>query len=206
MKFSNINKWIGRFCAVAAILVAVGVFTISNTFGVLSGKSVARKWDVYFTEPFIEGESGRVIISNDRIDMGIALKESGDTYSFETSINNGGQFDAKLDLFEVTNLEKIKFGTSTTTGKTYYLSDYVKFDVYYEEDNLLNGIRSGAPMKRGDRLVSGSNNKVRVTATYISYDNLTDDQIRVLKDNATKENGYLVINANISISAVYQEA
>lgn len=198
MKYKNTNKWISRFCAVSAVLLLAAVFTISDTFSFPSTKSVVKYWDVYFAEPMVENDNGRVIVNNDRLLVGVKLNKENPSYSFFTSINNDGDFDAKLNDFIVTDLSKIKVGTSTSTGNTYTMADYVTITTTYMDDNNVNNIRKGEKVKNGDILIRTTKNNLSVVISLNK--NIDSDKEFVLREYLNSN-----IELNITIDAIYQQ-
>lgn len=205
MDSKNNNKLISSLFAVSAVLLAVAFVTITNTFAYPSSKVNTALWDVYFTEPSINGGDSRVIVSNDKIDFNVSLKESGDEFSFITSINNDGTFDAKLSSLKLTDLSSQVVGTSKDTGKTYYICDYISFAVKYSENNDINAVNVDSNLTVGDKLKKNTKNNIIVTVKYKDLDRLTSDQIKVLNENVIREDNYLVFNLDLNISAVYQQ-
>lgn len=199
MKYKNINKYIWACCITAFTLLLIAVITVNNTFSVDVANETSKKWDVYFSEPMkLKGE-GNVIVSNDKLDVGVNLS-SGEEYRILTSINNDGDFDAKLNNFKVTNLPKIKVGSSAKTGNIYYMSDYIVVKSCYTSNNEVNKIREEAPMSNNDLLKFGTKNEVYVSVKM--RDDLTEDQKYVLSEYYPSGK----LNLNITINAVYQQA
>lgn len=199
-KEKDIKVITGLFC-VTLLLIGMAFFTITTTFAYNNSTvNEALTWNVYYGNAVIgNNKDGKVTVSRDNLDFSIKLDEFGEEFSFTTSAINDGDIDAVLKRVEKTNLDKLFVGTSKTTGETYYVSDYVSFNVDYVANNEKNGIRKDTKVKVGDKLYNGTNNKIIVTVKYRDKNKLSDDQLSVLKNY-----GY-TFNLDLSVSTLYQQ-
>lgn len=186
--------------AFSSILLALAFFTISNSFSLPNAQAVYNDWNVHFSDPIIQGVEGKALVKNDRIDIGVSLKNSGEAMQIFTDLSNDGDVNARVTGFNMTDLSSMKVGTSETTGKTYYYSDYVSFTVKYIHNNKINNIIVDTPIKIGDVINRKTKNDVLITIKYKDFERLTDDQIEVLKSNIEMIDNYYVINLNLNVS------
>lgn len=199
MNSKRSNKVFSSLFAFSSILLAVAFFTISNSFSLPSAKTAYNDWDVHFSEPITQGAEGKTIVANDKIDIRVSLKNSGEAYQVFTNISNDGDVNARITDISMTNLANMKVGTSDVTGRTYYYSDYVSFTANYLSNNQVNNIIVDTPIKVGDVINRKTNNEVLITVKYKDFDRLTDDQIEVLKSNIEMVDNYYVINLNLNV-------
>lgn len=199
-KEKDIKVITGLFC-VTLLLIGMAFFTITTTFAYNNSTiNEALTWNVYYSDAVIgNNKDGKVTVSRDNLDFSVKLDKYGEEFSFTTSVINDGDIDAVLKRIEKTNLDKLFVGTSKTTGETYYVSDYISFNVEYVSNNDKNGIRKDTKVKVGDKLYNSTNNKIIVTVKYRDKNKLSDDQLSVLKNY-----GY-IFNLDLSVSTLYQQ-
>lgn len=200
MKSKISNRVFSYLFAFSSLLLAVAFFTISNSFSLPNAKAMYNDWNVYFSKPITQGAEGKVIVSNDKIDINVSLKKSGETYQIFTDLINDGNVNARVTGVDMTDLSNMKVGTSETSGQTYYYSDYVSFTAKYLGNNQINNIIVDTPIKIGDVINRDTKNGVLITVKYKDFDRLTDDQIEVLKNNIKMIDNYYVINLNLNVS------
>lgn len=193
------NRVFSSLFAFSSILLAVAFFTISNSFSLPGAKTVYNDWDVHFTEPITQGAEGKTVVTNDKIDINVSLKNRGDTYQIFTDLENAGDINARITGINMTDLSNMKVGTSDITGKTYYYSDYVSFTVSYLNNNQINNIIVDTPIKIGDTINRKTKNGILITVKYKDFNRLTEDQIEVLKSNIKMIDNFYVINLNLNV-------
>lgn len=200
MNSKTSNKIFSSLFAFSSILLAVAFFTISNSFSLPSAKAAYSDWNVHFSEPVTQGAEGKAIATNDKIDINVSLKNSGEMYQVFTDLNNEGDINAKITGISMTELANMKVGTSEKTGKTYYYNDYVSFTVKYLNNNQTNNIIVDTPIKVGDVINRKTKNGILITVKYKDFDRLTEDQLEVLKSNIKMIDNCYVINLNLNVS------
>lgn len=197
MKLKNSNLIISRLCAIASILLVIAVITINNSFSINYNRDSIKKWDVYFVEPYIVGtSSNRVIVNNDILNIDVNLASPGEEFQVFTSLNNDGDFDAYLALLDKTDLSKIFVSPSNE----YKISDFVDYDIIYQDADTNNVILENQSLKKGDILNKQTRQRVIVTIKYKDIESLSEDKIKFLNDRGTTE-----LKLNLSIKAVYQQ-
>ncbi len=200
MNSKRSNRVFSYLFAFSSLLLAVAFFTISNSFSLPGEMSAFRDWNVHFSEPITQGAEGQAIVNNDQIDIKVTLKNSGDVFQVFTDLNNEGDINAQVSNVKMSDLASMKVGTSDVTGKTYYYSDYVSFNVSYLGNNKINNIIVDTPIKVGDVINRKTKNGVLITIKYKDYERLTDDQMEVLRNNIKEIDGSYVINLNLNVS------
>ena len=155
---------------ISIFLLTVAVLTVNNTFSLEDDEA---NWNIslYTTEE-------NVIIDKTRIDFykTLGINES---YSFELDVINGGNKDAEILRAIKSNLSDYVVGTSSTTNKTYYLSDYIKYNVTYLETNKTNDVFSNDKVQSFDHLKANTTNKIKVEIS-LSGNDVTQDELSVL--------------------------
>ena len=182
MKYLKSDKMISYLFAVSSVLLAVACFTITSSFAFRDNTAPVKKWNVYFEDVQNASTNGEVSINNDRLNLNVSLSEHDDLFKFVVSLTNKGSFDARLLNINITDLGSIYVGTSTKTGKIYYLSDYVEIITKYYKDNTLNNVFEGHDLSFGDSLNKNSKNKLLISIKYKDYDLIDEDAMDVLYD------------------------
>jgi hypothetical protein len=143
---------ISTFIFAAILLVAIAFLTINSSFAYSeSNKNI--EWSVYYGNAIDKGTGeGKFNVSINNIDLKVRLDKFGENYSVMVDAINSGSYNAVLDKFNTTDLSKILVGTSISTGKSYYVSDYVELSVNYVSNNKKNNIVKDNSVKVGDLL------------------------------------------------------
>lgn len=199
------NRVFSYLFAFSSVLLAVAFFTISNSFSLPGEIHEYRDWNVHFSEPVTQGADGSAIVSNDKIDIKVSLKNSGETFQVFTDLCNDGDINASVTSIKMSDLASMKVGTSDITGKTYYYSDYVSFNVSYLGNNKNNNIIVDTPIKVGDVINRKTKNGVLITVKYKDYERLTEDQMEVLKNNVKMIDNAYIINLNLNVELKLQD-
>lgn len=185
--------------SVVVTLFFVAMFTITKSFA-YNDINDDSNWNVYFSEAMLtEGSKGKVDVSTDNININCKLDKYGEEFSFITSINNDGTYDAYISDINMTDLSDIVIGKSTKTGNTYTLKDYVSFKATYYVKNDENNIKVDSNINEDDLLNSKTNNKILVTVKYRDQSSLDEDKIEVLENYGTS------LEMDLSINTIYQQ-
>lgn len=175
-------KLISLLSCVSIFLLTVALLTVNSTFS-LGEDSI--NWNIN-----LKTDEENVIIDDTRIDFFKTLGIN-ETYSFELDVNNDGNKDAKILRAIKSDLSEYVVGTSTTTNKTYYLKDYIRYTVTYLEDNKANDIHANDKVQTFDYLKKNTTNKIKIEVSFKSED-ITPDELSVL--NAFNANDTLDIS------------
>ncbi len=195
------------FCSFAIFLLAMAFFTLNITYAYQPEKDAI--WDVYLGDITYRSNKdiAPVTVNNEYMDFNASLKDYGDTFSFIVPIINDGTIDAYLKEINLTELNDV-VGTSPS-GKTYYVSDYVSYNVTYERGNDDNNISADVTLKEGDTLHAKTQNNLAVNVEFIGRDRLTEEAIIVLDNSTykvnkdgTQVNGF---NLHLQLGLNYQE-
>lgn len=205
MKYLKGTRAIGTLFAISSILLAVACFTITNSFSMPDSYKVIKKWNVALIDASTSNDDGKVLVSNDKMDINVILNESGELFTVNAVISNTGSFNAILNNVDVTNLNNIKIGTSDETGITYYLSDYVDVYMKYSEDNKNNEILAGSNLGFGDKLNKYTQNKIVIGIQYKNTATLSQDALIVLNQNVKLVDGHRTLKFTMSVSVNYVE-
>lgn len=193
------SKVISSLMFVSMALLAVALLTINSSFAVTALNDPSN-WKVFFSDAEIRSKTnGDVEIISDIINFDVVLKDFNEEFSFVTTINNDGTYNAYLEKMIISPLTDTVVGTSKTTGYTYTASDYINLQVINYEDNIANEIKANTEVKKGDLLNMGTENKILISVKYRDESSLTNDQLEVLNEYGK------VFKLNLSINALYQQ-
>lgn len=199
MNISYEKSFIAVSISVVVTLFFVAMFTITKSFAYKTINEDSS-WDVYYTEAMLtDGSVGNVDVSTDTINFNCELLTYGDEFSFITSINNDGSYDAYISELNKTDLSEVVIGKSKTTGNTYTLKDYVSYKVTYYVNNSDNKVLVDKAVSEDDLLNSKTNNKILVSVKYRTKESLTEDKIKVLEDYGKS------LDLDLSLNTVYQQ-
>ena len=199
MNISYEKSFIAISIGVVVTLFFVAMFTITKSFAYKTINEDSS-WDVYYTEAMLtDGSVGNVDVSTDTINFNCELLAYGDEFSFITSINNDGSYDAYISELSKTDLSEVVIGKSKTTGNTYTLKDYVSYKVTYYVNNLDNQVLVDKAVSEDDLLNSKTNNKILVSVKYRTKESLTEDKIKVLEEYGKS------FDLDLSLNTVYQQ-
>ena len=190
---------ISTFIFAAILLVAIAFLTINSSFAYSeSNKNI--EWSVYYGNAIDKGTGeGKFNVSINNIDLKVRLDKFGENYSVMVDAINSGSYNAVLDKFNTTDLSKILVGTSLSTGKSYYVSDYVELSINYVSNNKKNNIVKDNSVKVGDLLRYDTTNKISINVRLKDSKELNSDELNVLKTYGN------VFNLDINISSLYQQ-
>ena len=183
--------------SLSLVLIASAFLTIKGTFAKVEVND-SLVWDVSYKDVQIgDNKDGKVNVGLNNIDFSTRLDKFGEKFEFITTIENKGNFDAVLGGVDKTDLSKIEVGISGKTGKTYYISDYVSFDVKYYANTDKNNIKKNNKVKTGDKLYKRTSNKVIVTLKLKDKKVLDNDMIEVFNNYGSE------FDLDLSINTVY---
>ena len=202
MNHKREKKTIAYLLCISIILLVIGLYTAFASISFASPSRGPVKYDVYFSEVGTNKDvDNRVIVNNNRIDLGINFTFYGQELIANTSLNNDSDVDTTLAELYMTNLEDIKVGKSDITGIEYSLSDYISYRVYYEFDSEINNIKAPNSVTVGDMLKKNTTNNVVIKVAFKEEHQLTKDQIHVFEKQLNRE-----IDVDLFLEAIYLEA
>ena len=198
----NEKKTIAFLLCTSIFLLTLGLYTAFASITFANPNRGVVTYDVYFSEASTnKNVDNNVIVTNNRIDLGVTFKNYGEELVAHTTLNNDGNMDTKLNSLLTTNLQDIVVGRSEITGSVYTLYDYISFQVYYEHDSEINDIKTPQNMQVGDMLRKNTSNNVAIKVQLKNDYSLSKDQKYVFEKVYGKE-----LNLNIFVEATYLEA
>ncbi len=202
MRHVSEKKTIAFLLCISIFLLTLGLYTAFASITFANPKQGLVTYDVYFSEVSTNKDvENKVIVNNNRIDLGVTFKMYGEEVIAHTTLNNDGNVDTKLVDFLTTNLQDIVVGRSEYTGNTYTLYDYISYQVYYEYDSEINDIKTPQDVQVGDMLRKNTSNNIVIKVQLKNDYSLSKDQKYVFEKVYGHE-----LNVNIFLEATYLEA
>lgn len=199
MRHVNEKKTIAYLLCISTFLLTLALYTAFASVTFANPNHGLITYDVYFSEVSTNKDvDNKVIVNNNRIDLGITFKKYGDKLVAHTTLNNDGNVDTKLNSLLTTNLQDIVVGKSDKTGNTYTLYDYLSFQIYYEYDSDINSVQVGQDVKVGDYLRRNTSNNIAIKVQIKNDYSLSKDQKYVFEKVYGNE-----LDVNLFIEATY---
>src|SRR5574344_89023 len=175
MKRKNI---IALFLCISTILVITAFITVANSFSLTETKTTIFDASINSINEYTNNIIDPRIQSN-VLTFNIPVNNLSTNESINFNLYNGGSYNAILNKIDVSGLDNVIVGVSNTTGKTYYASDFITYNIKDKDGDSLN---------TGDKLAIGENKSATIVISYKDAAYLNEDEKSVINSSNSSIN------------------